>query len=435
MTLHSFFRTMKSWPVQILAAVVLVLSPIAAGAGTLTATATITPTANSNGTTHYAIALTATGTDNIETMWFGWIPGSFCLTASPTNVTVPSGWTGDITPVGGDFAIEWFTGSNPVKAGQTLTGFSFDSAETPAQIGQQCAQLSSIPALTTFVYENDAAGFEIIPSGDSQEIVVKLTEPLPASPAVAAVLPGGRSVQVGKTATVFATMINGGTTGLTGCSAALPTGAPAGLALAYQATDPMTNAPVGSPNTPVNIAGSGSQTFILSFTSGAALSDPGQVLDFNCSGFQPVVAIPGVNTVDLSFSTTAVADVIALAATATPGLTLQIPQSTNGEGAFAVASVNVGTTESLTVSTDTGSAALPVDVVICQTNPTTGACLAPPASTVMLSDTADAVPTFSVFAVASAPIALNAATSRIFVRFKDSAGTSHGSTSVAVETN
>src|ERR1700735_3912444 len=174
MTLHNLFRTMKTWPMPVLAAVVLALSPITASAGTLTATATITPTANSNGTTHYAIALTATGSDTIETMWFGWIPGSFCLTAQPMNVTMPSGWTGDVTPLGGDFAIEWFTGSNAVKVGQTLTGFGFDSAETPAQISQQCAQLCGIPALTAVVYDNDAGASFTIPSGDSQDIVAKL---------------------------------------------------------------------------------------------------------------------------------------------------------------------------------------------------------------------------------------------------------------------
>ena len=41
---------------------------------------------------------------------------------------------------------------------------------------------------------------------------------------------------------------------------------------------------------------------------------------------------------------------------------------------------------------------------------------------------------FSVFLQASGPIALDPASSRIFVRFKDSSGGLHGSTSVAVET-
>ncbi len=47
---------------------------------------------------------------------------------------------------------------------------------------------------------------------------------------------------------------------------------------------------------------------------------------------------------------------------------------------------------------------------------------------------ADATPTFSVFVTATAPIAFAPATSRIFVRFLDTDGQSHGSTSVAVET-
>jgi len=51
---------------------------------------------------------------------------------------------------------------------------------------------------------------------------------------------------------------------------------------------------------------------------------------------------------------------------------------------------------------------------------------------VPLSIAAGAAPTFSVFVQATAPIALDPANARIFVRFKDAAGGLHGSTSVAV---
>jgi hypothetical protein len=250
---------------------------------------------------------------------------------------------------------------------------------------------------------------------------------------VSAVLPGGRSVQLGTTATVFATMLNTGTSSVSGCTIGLPSSAPVGLSMAYQTTNPTTNEPTGTPNTPVTIAASGSQSFVLSFMSTAALSAPGLALVFDCSGQQPVASIPGVNTVDLLFSATPVADVIALAATATPGLTLSLPVS--GAGAFAVATDNAGAAATLTVSADTDGAGLPLTLDICQTDPTTAACLAAPAPTVALDDTAGSTPTFSVFTTASAAIPFNPAASRIFVRFEDASGVSHGSTSVAVETD
>jgi len=44
-------------------------------------------------------------------------------------------------------------------------------------------------------------------------------------------------------------------------------------------------------------------------------------------------------------------------------------------------------------------------------------------------------PTFSIFVQASAAVPFAPATSRIFVRFLDGGGVSHGATSVAVTTN
>jgi hypothetical protein len=102
---------------------------------------------------------------------------------------------------------------------------------------------------------------------------------------------------------------------------------------------------------------------------------------------------------------------------------------------LAVASANVGTTDTLTVSADTGDTTLPLSLFLCQTDPADGACLAAPAATVTLTDAAGATPTFSVSVTASQPIGFDPAAARIFLRFKDSNGVSHGSTSVAVTTD
>ncbi|MEI9985060.1 MAG: hypothetical protein WDN69_18825 [Aliidongia sp.] len=193
----------------------------------------------------------------------------------------------------------------------------------------------------------------------------------------------------------------------------------------------------GSPNTPVTIAGNGGlQTFLITFRGTQAFSAPAMPIAFLCTSgaaLEEANIVPGVDTVDLAMSSTAVADVIALAATPTSNGILEMP--VNGAAAFAVASTNVGVTAPLTVSVDTGNASLPLAVSICQSNPSNGQCLAPAASSVSLSYAGGTAPTFSVFAAATGSIAFNPAATRIFVRFKDSSGGLHGSTSVAVETN
>ena len=252
------------------------------------------------------------------------------------------------------------------------------------------------------------------------------------SPVVASILPGSRSVQTGTAATVYAAMINGGTTPLDGCSVALPLSAPGALGFSYQTTDPATNAPVGNLDTPVSIDTGSTQTFILTLTGSAAVSAPGLAPAFACDGVTPAAPIPGVNTIDLVYSITPVADVIALAASPTHDGIAHVP--VGGAAAFAVASVNLGIGTEITATVDTGAQPLPLAITLCQSNPANGQCLESPSSAVTFDDNAGATPTFSVFLQARASIAFAPASARVFVRFKDAGGNLHGSTSVAVET-
>ena len=250
-------------------------------------------------------------------------------------------------------------------------------------------------------------------------------------PLVASVLPGGRSVLLGNPATIFATMVNTGAGTFDGCQVALMPQAPENLTLSYQTTDPATNAPTGTPNTPVSIPGGAPQSFLLVFSGTTAFSAPGMPLAFSCAGAAPATIIPGVDTVDLAMSPNPVPDIVALVATV--GNT-GIVQVGSGGGAFAVASVNLGSSAAITVSVDTGAASLGVAPAICETNPGSGQCLAAPAASVSLTIAQNATPTFAVFVPASSqPIALAPASSRVFVRFKDAGGAARGSTSVAVE--
>jgi hypothetical protein len=271
-------------------------------------------------------------------------------------------------------------------------------------------------------------------SGAAPQRALDTMDALPATPAVSSVLPAGRSVEVGATATVFATMINTSPTAPSGCQIGLPASAPAGLSILYQTTNPATNALTGTPNTPATIAGNdGIATFVLAFSATGPLTAPGLALSYVCTGVQPVTTVPGVNTVDLLFSATPIADVIALAATASNDGTVDVSLS-GGGGAFAVASDNVGVDSLITVTTDTGGATLPLGITVCETS-SNGQCFATSSPSVTLDYMSGATPTFSIFVTATAPVPFAPATSRIFLRFMDAQGVSHGATSVAVQTN
>jgi hypothetical protein len=103
------------------------------------------------------------------------------------------------------------------------------------------------------------------------------------------------------------------------------------------------------------------------------------------------------------------------------------------QGAFAVATIDLGAGGPITAATNTGAATLPI-TVICQTNPQSGQCLQTPAATVPTTINSNATPTFGIFVTASGTVPFDPANSRIFVQFADSGNAVRGETSVAVET-
>jgi hypothetical protein len=125
-----------------------------------------------------------------------------------------------------------------------------------------------------------------------------------------------------------------------------------------------------------------------------------------------------------------VPDIVALAASGDPGY-VDIPGST-GTGAFAVATVNLGIDATITAAANNGTANLPVTLTLCQTSPSTGACLGAPTATVTTDIQPNATPTFGIFVTGSAAVADMPGVNRVFVTFTDSGGVLRGETSVAV---
>jgi hypothetical protein len=248
---------------------------------------------------------------------------------------------------------------------------------------------------------------------------------------VASVLPASRSVQVGATATAFATVINTGSSPATGCRLSLGAGIPAGFS--FQTTNSATNQVTGSPNTPVGIPGSAQQSFVFAVTPTAPLPPTDVPITFGCTNATAALVIPGVNTLLFSASATPVPDVVALAATLNNDGIVNIP-GTSGTGVFSVATVNVGASGVITATADTGSASPPVSILLCQTNPITGACLATPSASATTTINTSETPTFGIFVTGAGTVPFDPANNRIFVRFKDAGGVTRGATSVAVRT-
>lgn len=256
-------------------------------------------------------------------------------------------------------------------------------------------------------------------------------------PVVAAVLPSSRAVQVGDTATAFATIINAGQAEAVNCRVALSPGGEAAGSFSFQTTD-ATNAITGSPDTLVNIAGGAAQSFVFAFTPSAPYTGGDLPLVFDCDNTDPAPVKAGVNSFWLSASTTAGADIVAISDTGAavglnslPGVVETIDRQKNG--AFVVAISNVGAAANLTARPAVSPDGLTVTPRICQTNTATGACLSPAADSVDFFIGANQTASFAVFVVDGLPVAFDPGNNRISVRFEEG-GALRGSTSVAVRT-
>ena len=253
---------------------------------------------------------------------------------------------------------------------------------------------------------------------------------------VAAVLPSSRSVQVGDTATAFATIINAGAAEATNCRVNMQAGGPAG-SFSYQTTN-AANAATGTPDTPVNIAPGAAQSFVFAFTPSAAYAGGELPLEFICDNRDAAPVTSGVNTFWFAASTTPVADIVAISDTGSavglntlPGVVETIDRQKNG--AFVLAISNVGAAANITARPVLSHDGIRVTPRICQTDPGTGTCLAPAAASVNFFIGANATASFAVFVEDGLPVAYDPANNRIAVRFEES-GALRGSTSVAVRT-
>jgi hypothetical protein len=132
------------------------------------ATATFTDEQISPSEYQYNLVLDNTGNTTIGTYCFAWTPGDNFMPVSPTGIDSPTGWQELITNGGPSdgFAIQWTakTSANDLAAGDSLSGFTFDSSLTPAQLESFSTGSPSDQVDSAFVYNQGPfsdAGFQV----------------------------------------------------------------------------------------------------------------------------------------------------------------------------------------------------------------------------------------------------------------------------------
>jgi hypothetical protein len=256
-----------------------------------------------------------------------------------------------------------------------------------------------------------------------------------ASPALAqqtgllgAVSPVSRSVQVGTTATAFATILNTSAVTATGCTLSEVNTSVGDFT--FQATDPATNAPIGATNTSVDIAAGGSQSFVFTLTPTAALNGQDVAIAFSCAGFDDAPVYSGINTLFLSASPTPVPDVIAITATQNSDQILDVA----GLGkftAYSAAATNIGADGTFTVTADYTGTDGPLSTLLCETDSATGACLANPLASIQSSIANNGVSTYAVFALRDGDLPFDPVNNRIRLRFTGDGALINGEAGVA----
>jgi hypothetical protein len=245
---------------------------------------------------------------------------------------------------------------------------------------------------------------------------------------VTAVLPGSRSVQVGSSASFFATLLNASSVDLKGCRI-LPV-APLDVDFSFSMTDPATNAVVGSPNASADIDVGANQSFVVALTPNSAALPLDLRFAYKCNNAPAAAVVPGLNTLLLSASNLATADILPVAVTASGDGVVRLPGS-SGIAAFATAAVNIGALATAVEVTPVLPSAA-ASLSLCETD-AAGQCLAPPAASISI-DFAATPHTFTVFVRGTGvTLPLDPANSRVALEFIHD-GVVRGVTSVAVTT-
>lgn len=129
----------------------------------------------------------------IGTFWFSWAPMQEYMEADPTNIQAPTNWTflvtGNENPQDG-FGIQYVAmAGDLLTAGQSLSGFKFDSTESPTQLFSPSTFFQNQVETTSAAYTQgpfsdtttDGDVFDVTPAGGTTGGGGTSAVPLPAA--------------------------------------------------------------------------------------------------------------------------------------------------------------------------------------------------------------------------------------------------------------
>lgn len=143
----------------------------------LSASAILTPQQLRPDSWRYSITLYDTGSTSIGMWWFAWAPSENFMPTAPTNIMPPPGWSSSDTNFGSSdgHAILW-TPTTPLGPGESLGGFQFDSASSPAELAGNSPFYPGTPVGTSFAWPAPPTGEDpfkfvarTVPPGDADE--------------------------------------------------------------------------------------------------------------------------------------------------------------------------------------------------------------------------------------------------------------------------
>jgi hypothetical protein len=125
----------------------------------------------------YTIKLTDTGTGNIGTFWFSWVPGQGYLPSLPNSFVAPTGWVATKTdgpPPTDGYSIQYKESNTSfaLTPGNSLL-FKFTSADSPSTL----AGLSTIHAPTPIGTSTIYGGAPFSDAGDRIVVTAAVPEP------------------------------------------------------------------------------------------------------------------------------------------------------------------------------------------------------------------------------------------------------------------
>jgi hypothetical protein len=139
--------------------------------GTIFASATLTEVGTAGSEFEYSLTLDNTGTVPINSLWYGWVQGSFDLPSVPTSIISLNGWSG--VADGDSIQFENGTGS-AIPAGGFGT-FTFETTSGPAAMTSGTTDGAPTGASVAYGAANGPSTFGENGNGSSGPIVPTLT--------------------------------------------------------------------------------------------------------------------------------------------------------------------------------------------------------------------------------------------------------------------